>query len=106
MRIALCVAVFVLAVSVLTGVAAASTILVTVTLNATVTILPSSGTEDVDGDGCVGPQDLAIVGRSIDSDSPPAQGADVNKDGQVDVRDLASVALLFGTRTFGSQPCP
>ena len=92
----------ILALAVLVNAVAASTIFGTVTVSATVTIVPSTILEDLDGDGCVGQQDLSIVARSLGQDIQSSDGvADVNGDGVVDVVDLTLVGLAFGT-----GPCP
>ena len=82
----------IVALSVIGGVVAASSIFQTVPVSATVTIL---AVEDVDRDGCVGTKDLILVGRNLGVDVP--EGADVNLDGQVDVVDLVLVAASIGT---------
>ena len=105
MRLALSVAVFIVAVSAFTGVVADSTILSTVTLPATATIVPTELAEDVDGDGCVTESDLAIVGRNLDLVTPSPPGADVNNDGIVDVIDVALVAVALGSGALGANSC-
>ena len=86
------------------SVVAASTILQTAPVSATVTILPPSISEDVDRDGCIGTRDLILVARDLGADVPAV--ADVNVDGRVDIVDLALVVIRFGTRIFGSGSCP
>ena len=62
--------------------------------------------EDLDGDGCVGPRDLALVARNLGLAGPSQGGADINKDGLSDIIDVSSVAHEYGTRNFGTAPCP
>ena len=109
MRLALIAFVCVTALLVFVGVVAASTILHTVPIAATATIVAPAVPEDVDGDGCVGPGDLALIARDLGMLGAPLVGADatdINVDGRVDISDVTLAALLFGTRTFGSAPCP
>ena len=97
--IVIAISVCIVALSVLGSVVAASTIFHTVPVSATATILPL---EDVDGDGCVGARDLFLVARVLGAEAPV--GADVNRDGEMDIVDLSLVAAAFGT--LGSEPCP
>ena len=99
----------IIAVAVLVNAGAASTIFGTVAVSATVTIVASPIPEDLDGDGCVGQEDLSFVARDLGQpvqSSGEAAAADVNGDGQVDILDVALIAVSFGTRTFGTGPCP
>ena len=67
-------------------------------VTATVTLKISSPQtqSDVNKDGKVDADDLAIVARSLAGSQDGDLTADVNGDGLVDVRDLAFVALHFG----------
>ena len=101
-RPVLAVLVFVMVVSVIVTVVAASTILGTVSVSATVTIVAFPIPADLDGDGCVGQENLSIVARSVggfDQSPEEAGAADVNGDSQVDVLDVALVGAGFGTGT-------
>jgi len=42
-------------------------------------------------------RDLALVVANLGTTVPPGDPTDVNGDGQVDILDLAAVALRFGT---------
>ena len=111
MRPAIAVLVSLVAVAAIVSAVAASTIFGTVAVSATVNIVVPPLPEDVDGDGCVGHNDLAIVSRHLPGlDTSSIGGAavrsDVNGDGHVDVEDVSQIALVFGTQTFGSEPCP
>ena len=106
MRPALAVLVCVAALSVIVTVVAAQTVFGTVAVSATATIVVPPLAEDVDGDGCVGNWDLYLVSRDLEQVAPETQATNVNADGAVDVGDVAAVAALFGTRTFGTAPCP
>ena len=55
------------------------------------------GTSDLDGDGYIGQLDLMYVSESMGSTTPRDPAEDVNRDGQVNLLDLAMVALNFGT---------
>ena len=105
MRLAVATLASLMAVAVFAGVVAAATILHTVPVSATANIV-SPVAEDVDGDGCVGYSDLALVAGVLDQAQPSVEAADVNGDGVVDVEDLAAVAASLGTRTHGDAPCP
>ena len=111
MRPAIAVLVCLVAVAAIVSAVAASTIFGTVAVSATVNIVVPPLPEDIDGDGCVGEKDLAIVTRNLPGpDGSSLEGADVradvNGDGHVDVEDVSQIGLVFGTRTFGSEPCP
>ena len=107
MRPALIVLVCVLAaLSVIVTVVAAQNIFGTAPVSATVTIVVPPLPEDLDGDGCVGPRDLALVARGLGPAAPIQDRADINDDGLVDIVDVASVAVILGTRYFGSETCP
>ena len=95
------------ALTVLVGVVwAAQTIFGTVELSATANVVVPPQPEDLDGDGCVGPRDLALVARNLGLAGPSQGGADINKDGLSDIIDVSSVAHEYGTRNFGTAPCP
>jgi hypothetical protein len=87
------------------GVVAASTIIGTREVSATVRIV-APPEPDVDQDGCVGEKDLFLVAANIGKDELSPSGADVDKNGRVDVLDAAFVGQAFGTRTSGEGPCP
>ena len=97
--IVIAISAWIVALSALVSVVAASTIFQTVPVSATATVL---ALEDVDRDGCVGARDLILVARNLGVDVP--QGADINGDGEVDVVDLTLVAASLGI--LGSGPCP
>lgn len=50
---------------------------------------------DINGDGCVDIQDLAVVGSQFGSTSPNPPEADINGDGVVDIVDVVLVANNF-----------
>ena len=106
MRLAVATLGSLMALAVFAGVVAAATILHTVPVSATANIVLPPVAEDVDGDGCVGYSDLALVAGVLDQAQPFLEAADVNGDGVVDVEDLAAVAASLGTRTHGDALCP
>ena len=67
-------------------------------ITATVTLVQESAadTADVNQDGAINATDLLIVTRNLNTSPPSNPGADVDKSGAVDIRDLAFVALHFG----------
>ena len=52
---------------------------------------------DLDGDGYIGQLDLMYVMVTMESITAGHSVEDVNKDGEVNILDLAMVALKFGT---------
>jgi len=61
---------------------------------------PQLASSDLDGDGYVGQMDLMYVIETMGSDTAAENSTeDVNLDGQVNVLDLAMVALNFGPVT-------
>jgi len=66
---------------------------------ATVTLVWESGSDaaDVDKDGLVNARDLLIITQNINTSPPRDPRADVDGNGAVDLKDLASVAVHFGS---------
>ena len=66
---------------------------------ATVTLVWESGSDaaDVDKDGLVNARDLLIITQNINTSPPSDPRADVDGNGAVDLKDLASVAVHFGS---------
>lgn len=58
---------------------------------------PQLAPADVDGDGYVGHLDLMYVTETMGSITADDSLEDVNQDGEVNLLDLATVALNFGT---------
>lgn len=54
---------------------------------------------DVNGDGCVDLQDLALIANNFGLSSGFDERADINGDGKIDIFDLVLVALRFGSGT-------
>ena len=106
MRLALATLVGIVATVVFVAAVAAATILHSIPVSATANIVLPPAAEDVDGDGCVGYSDLALVAGILDTGQPSLDAADVNGDGVVDIEDPAAVAASLGTRTHGDAPCP
>ena len=58
---------------------------------------PQLAPTDLDGDGYVGELDLMYVMETMGSITAGSSREDINQDGEVNLLDLAMVALNFGT---------
>ena len=59
---------------------------------------------DINNDGIVDIEDLMLVSKVIEEDTPEYPKADVNKDGKVDLIDLLLVASHLGESCYASAP--
>ena len=59
-------------------------------------VVPTEVLVDIDGNGKVDQQDLKLIARKLNTHPPGVIREDVNRDGIVDVFDLAIVAWHFG----------